>query len=465
YGQGNRHGGFRLRGHSAFGSRRWCMNVLLVSQCSKRALTETRRILDQFAERRGDRTWQTAITRAGLDTLRKLLRQTARKNTAVACHWIRARDRSELLWIVGDARQFNAEGAVPTNTTVHDVLRRGDEHDWHSLQTIRRIAALASLLHDLGKATQSFQDRLRPGSPKEKNLYRHEWVSVRLFQAFVGRDDDAAWLRRLVEGGTEDEDVAGFESAWLDYEKGRLLRDGLDQAARGDKPFSAEGRGLPPLARAVAWLVLTHHRLPALPYGSGELLESTPLKYGRSPKGVSGHGLDAVLSQIDADWNEPWGGSPAMSRQKIEPYWTFPHGLPVRTLKWRKRAARIARDLLQDLPAAENSLEDPFVMHVSRLALMLGDHYYSSLEAEADRTAGERNFPLFANTRRETGAPLQPLDEHLLGVELHASRIVHSLPDLGRDLSRLVGHRGLKKRSVHAAFRWQDRAADLAAGV
>ncbi|GAA0234702.1 hypothetical protein GCM10009125_24560 [Castellaniella daejeonensis] len=43
------------------------MNVLLVSQCSKRALTETRRILDQFAERRGDRTWQTAITRAGLE--------------------------------------------------------------------------------------------------------------------------------------------------------------------------------------------------------------------------------------------------------------------------------------------------------------------------------------------------------------------------------------------------------------
>lgn len=38
------------------------MNVLLISQCSKNALTETRRILDQFAERRGDRTWQTAIT-------------------------------------------------------------------------------------------------------------------------------------------------------------------------------------------------------------------------------------------------------------------------------------------------------------------------------------------------------------------------------------------------------------------
>lgn len=38
------------------------MNILLVSQCEKRALSETRRILDQFAERRGERTWQTPIT-------------------------------------------------------------------------------------------------------------------------------------------------------------------------------------------------------------------------------------------------------------------------------------------------------------------------------------------------------------------------------------------------------------------
>ena len=75
------------------------MNVLLVSQCSKRALTETRRILDQFAERRGDRTWQTAITQQGLDTLRMLLRKTARKNTAIACHWIRGQNHSELLWV------------------------------------------------------------------------------------------------------------------------------------------------------------------------------------------------------------------------------------------------------------------------------------------------------------------------------------------------------------------------------
>ena len=42
------------------------MNILLISQCNKKALVETRRVLDQFAERKGERTWQTAITLQGL---------------------------------------------------------------------------------------------------------------------------------------------------------------------------------------------------------------------------------------------------------------------------------------------------------------------------------------------------------------------------------------------------------------
>ena len=153
------------------------MNVLFVSQCSKRALTETRRILDQFAERKGDRTWQTAITMEGLNTLRKLLRKTARKNTAVACHWIRGKDYSELMWIVGDAGQFNAQGTVPTNTTERDVLRVADENNWHTGEDIKLLAQMAALLHDLGKASIGFQQRLRK-RPTEKNLYRHEWVSL-----------------------------------------------------------------------------------------------------------------------------------------------------------------------------------------------------------------------------------------------------------------------------------------------
>jgi CRISPR-associated endonuclease/helicase Cas3 len=447
------------------------MNVLFVSQCSKRALTETRRILDQFAERRGDRTWQTPITAAGLDTVRKLLRQSARKNTAVACHWIRGRDHSELLWIVGDGRQFNAEGAVPTNTTASNVLRAEDESHWHHLPLMTALAALAALVHDLGKATRAFQDRLRNPGLRERNHYRHEWVSVRLFQAFVGRDDDAAWLRRLAEGGA---DAQAFEKQWTQP----LLRDGIDEPqAMNLLPFAALQHA--PLAQAVAWLVLTHHRLPCMPVPNGRQASDDEMepgrreycRFGARPRFVNSNEIEQLLQSLSADWNEP--------REKAEPakvqaHWDFPQGLPVTTAPWRKQAARYATKL-QELTGRSldtASLGDPFTLHLSRLCLMLADHHYSSIEDEARRQPFlNPGYPLYANTRRKSAAPgaasafNQTLDEHLLGVQAHATLVARSLPTLARSLPTLRSHRGLKKRSSNARFQWQDKAADLAASV
>ncbi len=93
------------------------MNVLIISRCTKNARVESCRIIDQFAERTGDAAWQTVITLEGVNTLRRLLRKTARRNTAVACHWLKKNGQTELMWIVGNIRRFNAQGRVPTNRT------------------------------------------------------------------------------------------------------------------------------------------------------------------------------------------------------------------------------------------------------------------------------------------------------------------------------------------------------------
>jgi CRISPR-associated endonuclease/helicase Cas3 len=426
------------------------VNILLISQCDKRALTETRRILDQFAERRGDQVWQTPITQAGLDTLRKLLRKTARKNTAVACHWIRGLDHSELLWIVGDASRFNAQGAVPTDTTRRDILRREDENDWHTLEDIRLLAQMAALWHDMGKASEEFQERLRH-PPQETSLYRHEWVSLRLFLAFVGKDDDADWLQRLAT-------LAEDDKIWR--QPGRFWRDGLDNDA--PPPFQE----LPPLAAAIGWLIVSHHRLPVLPVREGTRQQWLGK---RSPTFNHPGLLQNLLVAVEHDWNECRREAGA---KETAAYWSFAHPLPVCLPRWRAQAAKLAQRLLalNEKPGKGDWLQNPYVMHLARLALMLADHHYSSLppvsqkqEKETKQQDGE--IKLFANTDgKGYGEPhlKQPLDEHLLGVARDVAAIVHGLPDFVRRLPHLARHRGLKQRSREARFRWQNKAADTA---
>ncbi|HEX7339382.1 MAG TPA: type I-F CRISPR-associated helicase Cas3f, partial [Rhodanobacteraceae bacterium] len=422
------------------------MNVLLISQCSKRALKETRRLLDQFAERRGDRTWQTPITAEGLRTLRKLLRKSARKNTAVACHWIHGHNHSELLWIVGNARRFNQQGATPTNTTSHDMLRANDENDWHTLNEIGLLAQLAALMHDLGKASIAFQQRLK-GELTERNAYRHEWVSLRLFQAFVGNDDDTGWLMRLA-------DVEGCDHhVWTDPK--RYQRDGLD--ARDGYPF----QHLPPIAQAVGWLIVTHHRLPVVPCNKRGSDEQDWL--GKAGEWKTDY-LDDPLKWVAHDWNEIRPDPNA----DIEPYWNLAANLPL-DATWRKRAARLAGKLLvwQDAPGHDTPLLDnPWIMHLARLSLMLADHHYSSLTPDSSlRVHGDGHTPLYANTDHASGQMKQPLDEHLIGVAFEAGQIAHALPHIERNLPRLANHRGLRKRSVSPKFRWQDKAADTASAL
>ena len=431
------------------------MNVLLVSQCDKRALTETRRILDQFAERRGERTWQTPITQAGLDTLRRLLRKTARKNTAVACHWIRGRDHSELLWVVGDGRRFNLEGAVPTNSTARDVLRKADENDWHHAQDIRLLAQLAALLHDLGKASVAFQQRLQ-NKLDERNCYRHEWVSLRLFLAFVGSDNDQGWLARLAN---EDNSSTSDWTA-----PGRYLRDGLDNNINRYPFRDLTTRA--PLAAAIGWLVVTHHRLPVIPCVGSDGRQAW---LGKRAIGHQSSWLESPLASVAHDWNEIDQRS---TPTQAEPYWQLAGALPAVSPEWRVQARRAAKALLELMPQRDTDwLGNPYVMHLSRLCLMLADHHYSSLGVDTDgkpvaerQRFVQRNQTVFANTLRPA-VMNQSLLEHLLGVGHTASLIAHSLPNFERHLPRLVNHRGLRKRSGDTRFAWQDKAYDAACGL
>jgi CRISPR-associated endonuclease/helicase Cas3 len=396
------------------------MMVTFVSQCQKKALNRTRRVLDAFANRIGDNTWQTVITEEGLIAVKTLLRKTATKNTAVACHWIRSRSRSELIWIVGNRRRFNAEGIVPVNSTQKNMLNSQWENDWHYLPAIKALVAIAALLHDWGKATALFQSKL-VASTKLGDPLRHEWISCLLLNALVlqAGNDDEAWLQLLITGQ--------FDESKLKQAVEKNIAKPLDN--------------LPPTAQLVGWLILTHHRLPALHKPKEEADQTR-------------ESLPRMLKSLAANWNYQNKNEDV---KRLTACFEFPQGLLSDSEPWLKQLKKWAEKLLQAQEQIHLLLDIGayrLVLHHARLSLMLGDHYYSSCDADKN---WKSDLTLIANT--DKGQPKQKLDEHLVHVSDHALRISQTLSRFSVDMDKANDIKSLKQKSPKG-YEWQDKALE-----
>lgn len=412
------------------------MMVTFVSQCQKSSLKKTRRVLDAFADRIGDNTWQTVITEDGLLTVKRMLRQTASKNTAVACHWIRSRARSELLWVVGNKNQFDEVGRVPVNSTEKKVQLA--ESNWEYLPLIRALTALAALLHDWGKATRVFQEKLQPtfkgglGDP-----IRHEWISCVLLDAYIRycNSNNTFWLVELSKGKI-DEDLL----------KAQVLQ-------KPEKLFLDHD----PIAQLLMWLIVSHHRLP-LPNGKEEDLNHF--------KEVTTESLDQCLRQITQAWGYENRKDEAEFAKRIAGCFEFPNGLMAASTLWTKDVKRWAAKLESLKPQIESIIGNKsirLVLHHARLCLMLGDHHYSS---QPQNQKWQSPVQLFANTGGATKALKQKLDEHLIGVKKHALDIANLLPTIHRlenqDATAVFDNTALRKPSM-GDYAWQQKAVNCIA--
>ncbi|GHA17789.1 type I-F CRISPR-associated helicase Cas3f [Oceanisphaera arctica] len=415
------------------------MMVIFVSQCEKKALPRTRRVLDAFANRIGDNTWQTLITEDGLHTVNKMLRKTASKSSAISCHWIRSRARSQLLWIVGNKKKFNAEGVVAVNSTEQDLLSSDDEHNWKYLPLIKAFTGLAALLHDWGKATKLFQDKLNPQS---KNSFkgdplRHEWISSLLLMALIQSGkapaQDHSWLEPLLDQSIDEQQ----------------LKAAIPVLSQEYTPF----HNLPDAAAVLLWLVLSHHRLPKPDNKAnfGDKANDTPQQ---------------LLQRLSQQWGYENRFDDAEFQQRLPDCFHFPQGLLSSSSRWMKALSHRARQLQAHLPLFVDAIKDGSwrtIAHHARLCLMVGDHYYSSQDQA-------KNWPisvnLFANTHRdgpEKGQLKQQLDEHLVNVANVAVNTCRMLPRFERDTPKAEDVQQLKpSRNLPPAltkqFGWQDKA-------
>ncbi|HPE61341.1 MAG TPA: hypothetical protein PLB10_13485 [Thiolinea sp.] len=391
------------------------MIVTFVSQCRKKSLDITRQVLDAYANRIGERTWQTVITQEGLNAVRTRLAKTARKTTAVACHRIRGTHQTELVWIVGNRRQFDAFGNVPVNRTRRDLLKEEQENDWQYLPLIKALIALAALFHDFGKSWDHFQNMLV--NPKKRDPVRHEWVSLLLFKAFVAGKSDGQWLDELLElkGKNQTNRKALIKT---------LLKTATPAKSDQDYPFET---GLSALATWVAWLIVTHHKLPRLTTNhEGDRISCA---FDHTTKPVTAR---QVLNDISRQ-----SGFIKEMREMTAKDWKFSHDLPLLSDPWCKDAARWAQKAKAVLYLVEEAGKvERLLLTLARLALMLGDHHYSSQDRDKNWRS---DLALHANTAQgEDGArPLkQRLDEHLVRVAEAALKVGHLLPAFEKELPK-----------------------------
>lgn len=254
------------------------MMVIFISQSEKKAVPIVRKILDSFADRIGDDTWQTVITEAGLLAAKTALRKNATKSMAVSCRWIRSRSRSELLWIVGNRNKFNTEGLVPVNWTQKNISHFEWENQWQYLPLIKALAAVAGLFHDCGKINDYFQDKLRRhGGKNRMDPFRHEWISCKLLEALIAvthsEETDENWMQAIISGTIHETELLKKIQENQTIEK---------QCHLGK---------LPTLASAIVWLILSHHRIADK---KGEAKDG----YEQVERGS----FESVLSHLSADW-------------------------------------------------------------------------------------------------------------------------------------------------------------------
>jgi CRISPR-associated endonuclease/helicase Cas3 len=380
------------------------MHILLVSQCEKKAILRTAKVLDAYAVRHGDRTWVTPITRIGLDALYRELRSRGTRQTAVACYVNDGARRLKLLWVVGRKGAFGPAGSVAVATKTGPMKDHVPD-----LSPAVRVACLlaecAGLIHDFGKYGQVFQRKLDSNTPLADPI-RHEWISLQV-------------LLSLLDGGT-------WEQGWnkqLRMTEYRAHAHGIE-------------KGLQSVEAVLAFLVMSHHRLPC---------------------GQPGGRNSTVRTNIPGD--EEYIRPEALAENKPNPFVSQPSPLAMKRIE--HLLARIRGFELPDhSPEAMRAIAS-----LARMALILADHHVSSI----DKTQSEGQGPsiaghpgaVFANTHNHNGTRLknQELSWHLNHVGNEAGSMIQRM--LAFRPPGLTGAAVdvLRQRSEDR-FQWQNVCAD-----
>lgn len=295
---------------------------------------------------------------------------------------------------------------------------------------VEALASISALLHDWGKANELFQNKLVESTISGDPL-RHEWVSCLILKGLIlqsgNTESDTPWLNLLVS------------QSWNE----QAIKDLVLQMSDQESPL----KNLPPMAQLIAWLVVTHHRLPDLKDESVR----------NSFAGTHISTLSGMLNIVTANWGYSTKFD-ADYKTRLQHCLNFNNGLLSQSEQWMDSLKTQATRLLELAPTTQQALDNGcwrVLLHHARLCMMLGDHYYSSCDKDKNWKSA---VSLFANTDPKSHKLKQQLDEHLVHVGRHATDIAKQLPTF---IDEMGSAQNLTKLQIKAkGFEWQDNGVD-----
>lgn len=394
--------------------------IIAVCRSEKASRDRVARVLDRYFWRIGDRTWRGKATNACLDRVSRELRKRATRNTAVVIHEIRSSSESRVPIIrIGSRHAFSDEGVVPVSSHPADFKRISFKNSYHD--TGAALVSIAALFHDLGKAANMFQGKIRralKGVKGEGDAIRHELISAAVWDDLFGKCRNESISDALL----------GLTPEMIDAACVNVGRQLVKLHSNPEKELGFAFLKEPgSLGYAIGMLILTHHRLP-----EGDSDHQTCL--------ASRH----IVSKIQLDFQND------LKIAKGVPFWHE---------EWWLRDLRLSAAKLRSLPFSSADI-------ALRASLMLADHYGSSQKTKSISMPEH-----LANTMPDPAGPgyvpADSLSRHVKRVHQFTRFAFHSLHMLrdrypAIDEAKLPSEIAFPDISENPRFAWQGEAARAA---